>query len=115
LPSSTDGERDYYRFFLALNSDKLMAGRSATSAAKEFRRPLLMATNPLRVHPVQHRRRSRAAEAASVGAAAASALMLASESGGTDASPAMLLTLLNHQALRKHSGGKVRDFVSGNL
>jgi sigma-B regulation protein RsbU (phosphoserine phosphatase) len=86
---------DYYDF-LALNSDKLMLAVGDISG-KGISAALLMATihSAVRAYSVEGIAVPR--EPATVGAAVGSGLMLASESGGTEASPAALLTLLNHQ------------------
>src|SRR6266849_4196540 len=85
---------DYYDF-LALNSDKLMLAVGDISG-KGISAALLMATihSAVRAYSVEGMAVPR--EPATVGAGG-SGLMLASESTGTEASPAALLTLLNHQ------------------
>ncbi len=86
---------DYYDF-LALNSDKLMLAVGDISG-KGISAALLMATihSAVRAYTIEDVPVLR--EPAAVGAGAGSGLMLASESRGADASPAMLLSLLNHQ------------------
>jgi len=91
---------DYYDF-LALNSDRLMLAVGDISG-KGISAALLMATIYAAVRAYSIEDRSLLSELtlrepATVGAAGGSGLMLASESGGTEASPATLLTLLNHQ------------------
>jgi sigma-B regulation protein RsbU (phosphoserine phosphatase) len=91
---------DYYDF-LALNSDRLMLAVGDISG-KGISAALLMATiyAAVRAYSIEDRsllRELTLREPATVGAAGGSGLMLASESGGTEASPATLLTLLNHQ------------------
>ena len=91
---------DYYDF-LALNSDRLMLAVGDVSG-KGISAALLMATiyAAVRAYSIEDRsllRELTLREPATVGAAGGSGLMLASESGGTEASPATLLTLLNHQ------------------
>src|ERR1039457_3908879 len=91
---------DYYDF-LALNSDRLMLAVGDVSG-KGISAALLMATIYAAVRAYSIEDRSLLSELtlrepATVGAAGGSGLMLASESGGTEASPATLLTLLNHQ------------------
>jgi sigma-B regulation protein RsbU (phosphoserine phosphatase) len=91
---------DYYDF-LALNSDRLMLAVGDISG-KGISAALLMATIYAAVRAYSIEDRSLLSELtlrepAAVGAAGGSGLMLASESGGTEASPATLLTLLNHQ------------------
>ena len=86
---------DYYDF-LALNSDKMMLAVGDISG-KGISAALLMATihSAVRAYSIEGIPVLR--ETASVGANAGSGLMLASESRGADASPATLLSLLNHQ------------------
>src|SRR5229473_246007 len=86
---------DYYDF-LALNSDKLMLAVGDISG-KGISAALLMATIHSAVRAYSVEGISVPRETAAVGAAGGSGLMLASESRGTEASPAALLTLLNHQ------------------
>jgi len=91
---------DYYDF-LALNSDRLMLAVGDVSG-KGISAALLMATiyAAVRAYSIEGRsllRELTLREAVSVGAAGGSGLMLVSDSGGTEASPATLLTLLNHQ------------------
>jgi sigma-B regulation protein RsbU (phosphoserine phosphatase) len=86
---------DYYDF-LALNSDKLMLAVGDISG-KGISAALLMATihSAVRAYTIEDVPVLR--EPAAVGAGGGSGLMLASESRGAEASPAMLLSLLNHQ------------------
>jgi phosphoserine phosphatase RsbU/P len=86
---------DYYDF-IALNSDRLMLAMGDVSG-KGISAALLMATiySAVRAYSIEDVPVLR--EAATVGAAAGSGLMLASESRGADVSPATLLALLNHQ------------------
>ena len=91
---------DYYDF-LALNSDRLMLAVGDISG-KGISAALLMATiySAVRAYSIEDRsvlRELTPREPAAVGAAGGSGVMLASESRGTEASPATLLTLLNHQ------------------
>ena len=91
---------DYYDF-LALNSDKLMLAVGDISG-KGISAALLMATihSAVRAYSIEDRsvlRQLTLREPATVGAAGGSGLMLASELRGAEASPAALLTLLNHQ------------------
>jgi len=91
---------DYYDF-LALNSDRLMLAVGDISG-KGISAALLMATIYAAVRAYSIEDRSLLSELtlrepAVVGAAGGSGLMLASESRETEASPATLLTLLNHQ------------------
>ena len=91
---------DYYDF-LALNSDKLMLAVGDISG-KGISAALLMATiySAVRAYSIEDRSllsELTLREPAAVGAAGGSGLMLASESRETEASPATLLTLLNHQ------------------
>jgi sigma-B regulation protein RsbU (phosphoserine phosphatase) len=96
---------DYYDF-LGLNSDKLMLAVGDISG-KGISAALLMATihSAVRAYSIEDRsvlrdlklREPALREAAAVGAAGGSGLMLTSELRWTEASPAALLTLLNHQ------------------
>jgi phosphoserine phosphatase RsbU/P len=96
---------DYYDF-LGLNSDKLMLAVGDISG-KGISAALLMATihSAVRAYSIEDRsvlrdvklREPALREPAAVGATVASGLMLASELRWTEASPAALLTLLNHQ------------------
>ena len=101
---------DYYDF-LALNSDKLMLAVGDISG-KGISAALLMATihSAVRAYTIEDvpvlreftageltARELMPREPATVGTTGGSGLMLASESRGADASPAMLLSLLNHQ------------------
>jgi phosphoserine phosphatase RsbU/P len=86
---------DYYDF-LSLNSDKLMLAVGDISG-KGISAALLMATihSAVRAYTIEDVPVLR--EPAAIGMTTGSGLMLASESRGADASPAMLLSLLNHQ------------------
>lgn len=91
---------DYYDF-LGLNSDKLMLAVGDISG-KGISAALLMATihSAVRAYSIEDRsvlRDLKLRETAAVGAAGGSGLILTSELGWTEASPAALLTLLNHQ------------------
>ena len=102
---------DYYDF-LALNSDKLMLAVGDISG-KGISAALLMATihSAVRAYsiedvPVLH-------EPLAVGAVYNSGLLLASESRGADASPATLLTLLNHQLYESTPAAKYATLFLG--
>jgi sigma-B regulation protein RsbU (phosphoserine phosphatase) len=86
---------DYYDF-LSLNSDKLMLAVGDISG-KGISAALLMATihSAVRAYTIEDVPVLR--EPAAIGTMGGSGLMLASESRGADASPALLLSLLNHQ------------------
>src|SRR6202167_2462161 len=86
---------DYYDF-LSLNSDKLMLAVGDISG-KGISAALLMATihSAVRAYTIEDVPVLR--EPAAIGMTTGSGLMLASESRGADASPAMLLSLLTHQ------------------
>jgi sigma-B regulation protein RsbU (phosphoserine phosphatase) len=96
---------DYYDF-LGLNSDKLMLAVGDISG-KGISAALLMATihSAVRAYSIEDRsvlrdlklREPALRETAAVGAAGGSGLILTSELRWTEASPAALLTLLNHQ------------------
>jgi sigma-B regulation protein RsbU (phosphoserine phosphatase) len=101
---------DYYDF-LALNSDKLMLAVGDISG-KGISAALLMATihSAVRAYTIEDvpvlreltageltARELMLREPATIGTTGGSGLMLASESRGADASPATLLSLLNHQ------------------
>jgi sigma-B regulation protein RsbU (phosphoserine phosphatase) len=91
---------DYYDF-LGLNSDKLMLAVGDISG-KGISAALLMATihSAVRAYSIEDRsvlRDLKLRETAAVGAAGGSGLILTSELRWTEASPAALLTLLNHQ------------------
>ena len=87
---------DYYDF-LSVNSDKLLLAVGDISG-KGISAALLMATihSAVRAYSLEGVPLLRR-EPAAVGAAAGSGLMLASELRGAEASPATLLSLLNHQ------------------
>jgi len=91
---------DYYDF-LGLNSDKLMLAVGDISG-KGISAALLMATihSAVRAYSIEDRsvlHDLKLRETAAVGAAGGSGLILTSELRWTEASPAALLTLLNHQ------------------
>jgi phosphoserine phosphatase RsbU/P len=86
---------DYYDF-LALNSDKLILAVGDISG-KGISAALLMATIHSAVRAYSLEGVPLLREPAAVGAAAGSGLMLASDLRGAEASPALLLSLLNHQ------------------
>src|SRR6266853_1890143 len=102
---------DYYDF-LALNSDKLMLAVGDISG-KGISAALLMATihSAVRAYSIEDRAVLR--ETAAVGAAGGSGLMLASESRWTEASPAALLTLLNHQLYESTPDAKYATLFLG--
>ena len=102
---------DYYDF-LALNSDKLMLAVGDISG-KGISAALLMATIHSAVRAYSIEDRSVLREAATVGAGAGSGLMLASESKWTEASPAALLTLLNHQLYESTPDAKYATLFLG--
>lgn len=86
---------DYYDF-LAINSDKLILAVGDISG-KGISAALLMATIHSAVRAYSLEGVPLLREPAAVGAVAGSGLMLASELKGAEASPANLLSLLNHQ------------------
>jgi sigma-B regulation protein RsbU (phosphoserine phosphatase) len=102
---------DYYDF-LALNSDKLMLAVGDISG-KGISAALLMATihSAVRAYSIEDVPVLR--EPALVRARGGSALMLASESRGADASPATLLTLLNHQLYESTPAAKYATLFLG--
>ena len=102
---------DYYDF-LALNSDKLMLAVGDISG-KGISAALLMATIHSAVRAYSIEDRSVLRETAAVGAAGGSGLMLASELRWTDASPAALLTLLNHQLYESTPDAKYATLFLG--
>jgi len=107
---------DYYDF-LALNSDKLMLAVGDISG-KGISAALLMATihSAVRAYSIEDRsvlRDLKLREPATVGAAAGSGLMLASELKWTEASPAALLTLLNHQLYESTPDAKYATLFLG--
>ncbi len=107
---------DYYDF-LALNSDKLMLAVGDISG-KGISAALLMATiySAVRAYSIEDRsvlRELTPREPATVGAAGASGLMLASESRGMETSPAALLTLLNHQLFESTPDAKYATLFLG--
>ncbi len=102
---------DYYDF-LALYSDKLMLAVGDISG-KGISAALLMATihSAVRAYSIEDVPVLR--EPATVGATGGSGLMLASESRGADASPATLLTLLNHQLYQSTPAAKYATLFLG--
>jgi sigma-B regulation protein RsbU (phosphoserine phosphatase) len=107
---------DYYDF-LALNSDRLVLAVGDVSG-KGISAALLMATiyAAVRAYSIEDRsllRELTLRETATVGVAGGSGLMLASDSGGTEASPATLLTLLNHQLYESTPAAKYATLFLG--
>src|SRR5882762_4964591 len=107
---------DYYDF-LALDSDKLMLAVGDISG-KGISAALLMATihSAVRAYSIEDRSTVRGLtlrETAAVGAAGGSGLMLASELRWTEASPAALLTLLNHQLYESTPDAKYATLFLG--
>ena len=101
---------DYYDF-LALNSDKMMLAVGDISG-KGISAALLMATihSAVRAYSIED---IPVLREATVGATGSSALMLAAESRGSDASPATLLTLLNHQLYESTPDAKYATLFLG--
>jgi len=102
---------DYYDF-LALNSDKLMLAVGDISG-KGISAALLMATIHSAVRAYSIEDRSVLRETAAVSAGGSSGLMLASELRWTEASPAALLTLLNHQLYESTPDAKYATLFLG--
>ena len=117
---------DYYDF-LALNSDKLMLAVGDISG-KGISAALLMATiySAVRAYSIEDRsllrelaprelaaREPALREPAVAGMAGGSGLMLASELRRTEASPAALLTLLNHQLYESTPSAKYATLFLG--
>ncbi len=107
---------DYYDF-LALNSDKLMLAVGDISG-KGISAALLMATihSAVRAYSIEDvpvLRELMSPEPAAVDATGNSGLMLVSESKGADASPATLLTLLNHQLYESTPAAKYATLFLG--
>jgi phosphoserine phosphatase RsbU/P len=102
---------DYYDF-LALNSDRLMLAVGDISG-KGISAALLMATihSAVRAYTIEDVPVLR--ESATVAVSGGSALMLASESRGADASPATLLSLLNHQLFESTPDAKYATLFLG--
>ncbi len=102
---------DYYDF-LALNSDRLMLAVGDISG-KGISAALLMATihSAVRAYSIEDVPVLR--ESVAAGAAGGLGLMLASESRGADASPATLLTLLNHQLYESTPAAKYATLFLG--
>ena len=112
---------DYYDF-LGLNSDKLMLAVGDISG-KGISAALLMATIHSAVRAYSNedrsvlrdlkRREPARRETAAVGAAGGSGLVLTSELRWTEASPAALLTLLNHQLYESTPDAKYATLFLG--
>jgi|HubBroStandDraft_1064217.scaffolds.fasta_scaffold00656_2 sigma-B regulation protein RsbU (phosphoserine phosphatase) len=109
---------DYYDF-VALNSDRLMLAVGDISG-KGISAALLMATIYAAVRaysiedvPVLREASVVAGLEQALGVSESSALMLASESRGADASPATLLTLLNHQLYESTPAAKYATLFLG--
>jgi sigma-B regulation protein RsbU (phosphoserine phosphatase) len=102
---------DYYDF-LALNSDKLLLAVGDISG-KGISAALLMATIHSAVRAYSIEDRSVLRETATVGVSGGSGLMLASELRWTEASPAALLTLLNHQLYESTPDAKYATLFLG--
>ncbi len=102
---------DYYDF-VSLNSDKLMLAVGDISG-KGISAALLMATihSAVRAYSIEDVPVLR--ESATVAMSGGSALMLASESRGADASPATLLALLNHQLYESTPAAKYATLFLG--
>jgi|HubBroStandDraft_2_1064218.scaffolds.fasta_scaffold31136_2 sigma-B regulation protein RsbU (phosphoserine phosphatase) len=102
---------DYYDF-LALNSDKLMLAVGDISG-KGISAALLMATihSAVRAYSIEDVPVLR--EPALVRASGGPGLMLASESRSADSSPAMLLSLLNHQLYESTPDAKYATLFLG--
>jgi sigma-B regulation protein RsbU (phosphoserine phosphatase) len=102
---------DYYDF-LALNSDKLMLAVGDISG-KGISAALLMATihSAVRAYSIEDVPVLR--EPVAMGASYNSGLLLASDSRGADASPATLLTLLNHQLYESTPAAKYATLFLG--
>src|ERR1700675_1916216 len=102
---------DYYDF-LALNSDKLMLA-VGDIGGNEFSGAFWRATIHSAVRAYSIEDRSVLRETAAVGAAGGSGLMLASDLRWTEASPAALLTLLNHQLYESTPDAKYATLFLG--
>jgi phosphoserine phosphatase RsbU/P len=102
---------DYYDF-LSLNSDRMMLAVGDISG-KGISAALLMATIHSAVRAYSIEDVSVLREPAVVGVVGGSALMLTSESRGADASPATLLTLLNHQLYESTPAAKYATLFLG--
>jgi len=102
---------DYYDF-LALNSDRLLLAVGDISG-KGISAALLMATihSAVRAYSIEDVPVLR--ESVAAGAAGGLGPMLASESRGADASPATLLTLLNHQLYESTPAAKYATLFLG--
>ena len=107
---------DYYDF-VSLNSDRLMLAVGDISG-KGISAALLMATihSAVRAYSIEDvpvLREPMLYEPAAVGAVGRSEVMLASESRGADASPATLLSLLNHQLYESTPAAKYATLLLG--
>ncbi|MFY9844998.1 MAG: SpoIIE family protein phosphatase [Terriglobales bacterium] len=107
---------DYYDF-VSLNSDRLMLAVGDISG-KGISAALLMATihSAVRAYSIEDvpvLREPMLYEPAAVGASGRSEVMLASESRGADASPATLLSLLNHQLYESTPAAKYATLFLG--
>jgi sigma-B regulation protein RsbU (phosphoserine phosphatase) len=102
---------DYYDF-VALNSDKLMLAVGDISG-KGISAALLMATihSAVRAYSIEDVSAER--EAVTVGVVGGPRLMLSSEPRGTEASPATLLGLLNHQLYESTPDAKYATLFLG--
>jgi phosphoserine phosphatase RsbU/P len=102
---------DYYDF-LGLNSDRLMLAVGDISG-KGISAALMMATihSAVRAYSIEDVAVLR--ESVAVGSAQGSGLLLASESRAAEASPATLLTLLNHQLYRNTPAAKYATLFLG--
>jgi phosphoserine phosphatase RsbU/P len=102
---------DYYDF-LALNSEKMVLAVGDISG-KGISAALLMATihSAVRAYSIEDVPVFR--ESAVVSVSGGAGLMLASESRGADASPAILLTLLNHQLYESTPAAKYATLFLG--
>ena len=101
---------DYYDF-LSLNSDRLMLAVGDISG-KGISAALLMATihSAVRAYTIED---APVLSETAVGGMGGAGLMLASESRGTDASPATLLGLLNHQLFESTPDAKYATLLLG--
>src|ERR1700676_5142406 len=102
---------DYYDF-LALNSDKLMLAVGDISG-KGISAALMMATINSAVRAYSMEDVAVLRESVSIAGSHGSGLLLASESRGSDVSPATLLTLLNHQLYANTPAAKYATLFLG--
>jgi sigma-B regulation protein RsbU (phosphoserine phosphatase) len=102
---------DYYDF-LALHSDRMMLAVGDISG-KGISAALLMATIYAAVRAYSIEGMPALREPVAMGAAGGSSLMLDTELRGTDASPAALLTLLNHQLYESTPAAKYATLFLG--